>query len=90
MNKILQLADISIVEEVKHLDSLRKDIQTIRDFWDSICREAKLVASALGQNTELKVKSSGRLRRMFPDEPTKTQHVHDSQENVNREIQGSK
>ena len=82
VNKLLQYADISIAEEVRHLDNLRKDIQNIRNSWDCIHEEAKLVASALEQTTEFKDKRPGRRRNMFPDEPTDTEHIHDSRANA--------
>ena len=36
VNKILQYVDISLAEGMRHLDNLRKDIQTIRDSFDNI------------------------------------------------------
>ena len=58
VNKVLQHADISIADEFKHLSSLRNDVQNLRDSWEDILQEAKLVASSLGQSNTLKEKRS--------------------------------
>ena len=58
VNNVLQYADISIADEVKHLSSLRNDVQKLRDSWEDILQEAKLVASSLGQSNTLKEKRS--------------------------------
>ena len=58
VNKVLQYADISIADEAKHLSSLRNDVQNLRDSWEDILQEAKLIASLLGQSNILKEKRS--------------------------------
>ncbi|CAB4018775.1 zinc finger MYM-type 1-like, partial [Paramuricea clavata] len=58
VNKVLQYADISIADGVKHLSSLQNDVQNLRDSWESVLEEAKLVSSSLGQRTTLKEKRS--------------------------------
>ena len=54
VNKRLQYADISIADEVKHLADLQKEIQTLRDSWDSILDDSKALASSLGLNDNVK------------------------------------
>ena len=58
MNKLLQYADISIADEVKHFADLQKEIQTLRDSWGSILDKSKTVASSLCLNDNFKKKSS--------------------------------
>ena len=67
VNKLLQYADISFVDEVRHIANLRKEIQTIRDSLDSILDEAKNVALNLGQTVEFK-KKRVRTRKQLPDD----------------------
>lgn len=55
VNKILQFADISIAEEAKYLGSLHQDVQTLRDSWENLLEEAKLVSSALDQHCKRNV-----------------------------------
>ena len=54
VNKVLQYADISIADELEHLLSLQNEIQNLRDSWETVLQEAKLVSSLLGQSTTLK------------------------------------
>ena len=82
VNKILQYVDISLAEEMRHFDNLRKDIQTIRDSFDSIYEEAVAVASALEQTTEFQEKRAIRRSRIFSDEPRNTEHIHNNRANA--------
>ena len=58
VNKLLQYADISIKDDVRHTADQQKKIQTLRDSWDSILDKSKTVVSSLGLNDNLKKKSS--------------------------------
>lgn len=78
VNKILQFADISIAEEAKYLGSLHQDVQTLRDSWENLLEEAKLVSSALDQTTTLQEKRSRKTTRRNPNEAE--EHVHSTQE----------
>ena len=80
VNKILQYADISIAEEAKYLESLRTDVQTLRDSWEKVLEEAKRVSSALGQTTTLKEKRSRKKTRRNPTEAE--EYVHPTEEDV--------
>ena len=79
VSKLLQCADISIADEVRHLANLRKEIQTIRDSWDSILDEAKTVASSFGQTAEFKTKRV-RTRKQLPDDTDGgSENIHDEE-----------
>ena len=54
VNKVLQHADVSIVDELEHLLCVQNEIQNLRDSWETVLQEAKLVSSLLGQNITLK------------------------------------
>ena len=75
----MQYADISIADEVRHLANLQKEIQTIRDSWDSILDEAKAVASSFGQTVEFK-KKRVRTRKQLPDDTDGgSENIHDEE-----------
>ena len=58
VSKVLRYPDISITDEVKHLLSLQNDIQKLRDLWENVLQEARMVSSSLGQSSTLKEKRS--------------------------------
>ena len=54
INKVLQYADISNADELEHHSSLQNEIQNLRDSWETVLQEAKLVSSSLVESTTLK------------------------------------
>ncbi|CAH0390034.1 unnamed protein product [Bemisia tabaci] len=67
-NVIIQSQGISLDIEIKLIQDLINDIQRLRDAWDQILEEARLVAEQLGISTSF-VEKRGRLSSESGEEP---------------------
>lgn len=80
-NKILQLANITIDEEAKHIKSLTKEMEHLRGSWQNILDEARLIAPGLECEQEFKNTTwQKRKRKLFHDEQAESLHTFPSPE----------
>ena len=86
VNKLLQYPDVSIANEVKNLSDLQKEIQSLRDSWDSILDEPRTVASSLGQNDHFKKESSRTRKLVDNDSNSNSEYISDEEKAFKIEV----
>lgn len=76
---LLQSSEITLDEELRLIKSLLNDLKRLRESWDLILQESKLVAHGLGFEENLK-KKRRRIVRTFHDEDRASAHEHEDEE----------
>ena len=77
-NKIIQGNGATVDMEVANLESLLQELLTLRDSWEAVWNEAKLVASSLQITVKMfrERNTSARKRTRFQNESTNEESVH--------------
>lgn len=82
-NVILQSGKISLDIEAANIRALTEEIQSLRDAWDSLLAEAKLIAEEINVTPQLsKECSRQKKRRRFHDETSEEETTQESSETV--------
>ena len=84
-NVILQSGKISLDIEAANIRDLTEEMQSLRDAWDTLLAEAKLIAGEINVTPQLSKESSRqKKRRRFHDETAEEETTQDSSETVFR------
>lgn len=70
INKVLQARNATIDVEVKNVCSLIDDLKNLRDNWELILSEVKIVAQQIGIVPELPSKRKRKSKRVHDEVPT--------------------
>ncbi|KAJ8886413.1 hypothetical protein PR048_012624 [Dryococelus australis] len=76
-NKMLQNSKTSLEEVAHHLKSLLAEIELLKDPWERLIDEAKIVAEGFGVRTDIRKSRNGRDKN-FHDEAIDNEHTFDS------------
>ena len=85
-NVILQSGKISLDIEAANIRDLTEEMQSLRDAWDTLLAEAKLIAGEMNVTPQLSKESSRqKKRRRFHDETAEEETTQESSETVFRD-----
>lgn len=76
-NVILQSGKISLAIEAANITALTQEIQSLRDAWDSLLAEAKLISGEINVTPQLSKECSRQKKRQrFHDETSEEETTH--------------
>ena len=78
-SRSLQCSKITVDDESRLMKSLLSDLQRIRESWDLILQESKLVASSLGLQQEFRLKRRRRTKTFYGEDRS-TVYEHENEE----------
>ena len=81
VNVLLQKSNITLDEETLLIKNLLSDLQRIRDSWEAILQETRLIGKNLGWEENLREKRHRRVTSVY-DESRTAAHEHETEENA--------